>query len=153
MILSAQSIRKAGIITPFHEKTIFDGMSYGLGAAGYDIRVREDVILFAHACKLASSLEHFKIPNNVLAKVADKSSWARKFVTVQNTIIESGWRGYLTLEIINHNPHQMIKIKAGSPIAQIIFHLLDEPTELPYQGKYQDQAAEAVAAIYERGTS
>ena len=38
MILSAQSIRKAGIFTPFNNRTIHEcGMSYGLSSAGSDI--------------------------------------------------------------------------------------------------------------------
>jgi hypothetical protein len=38
----------------------------------------------------------------------------------------------------------------GCPIAQIIFHILDEPTEAPYEGKYQDQRSGPVPAIFER---
>ena len=32
---------------------------------------------------------------------------------------------------------------AGTPIAQIVFHYLDEHTELPYSGQYQDQVTGA----------
>ncbi len=98
---------------------------------------------------LASTLEHFDMPTDVLGKVADKSTWARMFLAVQNTIVEPGWRGCLTLELSNHG-HREIRLKAGMPIAQIILHQLDQPTEQPYAGKYQDQRAGAVAAILER---
>jgi dCTP deaminase len=33
-----------------------------------------------------------------------------------------------------------VVIKKGSPIAQIVFMRLEEPTEQPYSGKYQNQA-------------
>lgn len=150
MILSAQSIRKRGIFTPFCERTHEYGMTYGLGPAGYDVRVAEPVVLPPHTAKLASTLEHFSMPNDLLGKVADKSSWARRFLAVQNTIIEPGWRGFLTLELSNHSDDHIV-IPAGAPIAQIIFQLLDEPTEAPYSGKYQDQRTGAVEAIYETG--
>ena len=148
MILSAQSIRQRGIFTPFAERTKAFGMTYGLGPAGYDIRIREDIILPVGMASLASSLEQFNMPNDVLGKVADKSTWARKFLAVQNTIIEPGWRGFLTLELSNHGAFE-IELKAGMPIAQIILHLLDEPTVQPYAGKYQDQKPGAVDAILE----
>ena len=148
MILSAQTIRKRGIFTPFSERTKAFGMSYGLSAAGYDVRVAETFIIPPGCAALASTLEHFDMPNDVLGKVADKSTWARKFLAVQNTIIECGWRGFLTLELSNHSLVP-ITIESGMPIAQIILHLLDEPSEQPYTGKYQDQKQGAVEAIYE----
>jgi dCTP deaminase len=149
MILSAQSIRKREIFSPFCERTKSNGMTYGLGPAGYDVRIAERVRLYPGECRLASTLEHFRMPNDVLGKVADKSTWARQFLAVQNTIIEPGWRGHLTLELSNHGP-ATIDIEEGSPIAQIILTLLDEPTQQPYAGKYQDQRAGAVEAIFER---
>lgn len=155
MILSAQSIRKAGIFTPFHERTIHEcGMSYGLSSAGYDVRIKERVWLgknCGHSTfSLASTLEHFAMPDNLLGKVADKSTWARRGLAVQNTIIEPGWRGFLTLELTYHGTEPFIEIPAGAPIAQIILCRLDEPTEQPYSnGKYQDQPSRPVAAIME----
>jgi dCTP deaminase len=150
MILSAQSIRKRGIITPFCEKTVFAGKSFGLSHAGYDIRVKQRLVLAPGSFSLASSMEEFDMPTDLLGQVCDKSSWARMGVCVQNTILEPGWRGFLTLEITNHGfGDKPLVIEAGSPIAQIIFHLLDEPTDTPYRGKYQDQADMPVEAIYE----
>lgn len=140
MILSAQSIRARKPITPFNERTVEHGMTFGLSAAGYDVRIAEEICLRPGSCSLASTIEHFDVPGDILAFVHDKSTWARRFVTVQNTVIEPGWRGFLTLEITNHS-EAVVLIRAGSPIAQIVFHLLDQPTDSPYQGKYQDQQA------------
>lgn len=148
MILSSQSIRRRGILTPFLERSKSHGMSYGLGPAGYDVRIRESMHLAPGQAKLASTLEHFDMPADVLGMVADKSTWARRFLTVQNTIIEPGWTGYLTLELTNHSDVS-IRLEEGMPIAQIIFHLLDEPTEQVYRGKYQGQGPRPIKAIYE----
>ena len=148
MILSSQSIRRRGILTPFFERSKSHGMSYGLGPAGYDVRIRESMHLAPGQAKLASTLEHFDMPADVLGMVADKSTWARRFLTVQNTIIEPGWTGYLTLELTNHSDVS-IRLEEGMPIAQIIFHLLDEPTEQVYRGKYQGQGPRPIKAIYE----
>lgn len=138
MILSAQSIRKANIIKPFHERTIHMGMSFGLGPNGYDVRINESVIIPAKGCILASTVEYFEMPDNLMARVADKSTWARRFLSIFNTTIDAGWKGYLTLELVN-NSDQVISIEANSPIAKIVFERLDEPTELTYDGAYQNQ--------------
>ncbi len=152
MILPAQMIRsrclQSKMVSPFAERTVIHGMSYGLGPAGYDVRIKQRLTLMAGEFALASTVERFHMPADVLAHVADKSTWARRGLAVQNTIIEPSWTGWLTLELTNHG-YAPIDIEAGSPIAQIIFHLLAEPTESPYAGKYQNQADAPVAAIME----
>jgi dCTP deaminase len=148
MILSGQSIRNRGIFTPFEERTKAFGMSYGVGPAGYDVRVAESIDLPPGGFALASTIERFDMPTDLLGIVHDKSTWARLGLALQNTVIEPGWHGWLTLELTNHG-NELLRIESGMPIAQIIFHLLDQRTEQPYDGKYQDQRAGAVPAILE----
>jgi len=148
MILPAQVIRKLNIIKPFHERTRSHGMTYGLGPAGYDVRIAELIDMRPGKFSLASTLEQFVMPDDVLGYVKDKSTWARQGVCVQNTVIEPGWRGHLTLEITNH-ARDSIVLLPGMPIAQIVFHRLEQLTEQPYEGKYQDQEAGPVAAKYD----
>lgn len=149
-ILSAQTIRKYGIVTPFHERTKVHGLSFGLSSCGYDVRIAEDITLGINSNNffLASTMEHFDMPDNVVGRVCDKSTWARKGIAVQNTIIEPGWRGYLTLEI-SSNHKGITYINKGMPIAQVVFEFLDEPTEQVYEGKYQDQPEGPVYAKFE----
>lgn len=138
MILPAQSIRKIKPILPFVERTVHNGMSYGLSHAGYDVRIAETVVLSPGASCLASTMEEFFMPNDLLAFVHDKSTWARRGLSLFNTVIEPGWQGFLTLELVNHSDQKLF-VAAGDPIAQIIFMRLEEPTEKPYTGKYQNQ--------------
>lgn len=149
-ILPAQTIRLLQPIDPFYERTVVNGMTFGLGPAGYDVRIAETVVVHSASFTLASTIERFDMPADVLAYVKDKSSWARRGLCVQNTVIEPGWRGFLTLELTNHGG-MPVKIAKGSPIAQIIFHRLEAPTEQPYAGKYQDQRPGPVAPIWEGG--
>lgn len=151
MIIPGQTLRIMKPVEPFHERSVVHGMSFGLGPAGYDIRVAESFLLNAGDFALASTLEKFNMPADVLAQVCDKSSWARRGVAVQNTIIEPGWRGYLTLELtcsLND-----VEILAGDPIAQIIFYRLEAPATTLYSGKYQDQEAGPQAARDEQSMS
>lgn len=146
MVLSAQTIFELDLIYPLYQRTEFMGLTYGISACGYDVRVEFDVAGFdleltipPNGFVLASTIEHFTIPNDIVGIVHDKSSWARKGLTVQNTVIEPGWSGYLTLELTNHNSDKSIKLIRGLPIAQVVFHYLDKPTQYPYSGKYQNQ--------------
>jgi len=81
--------------------------------------------------------------------IMDKSTNIRTGLSVQNTRAEPGWQGYLTLELFNMS-ESVIVIPAGTPIAQVTFRTLDEPTEQPYAGKYQNQKDGPQAAIWEK---
>lgn len=148
MILSAQTVRRRGIISPFSERTVYQGVSYGLSGHGYDVRIAESLELRPGDFVLASTIERFDMPPDLAAVVHDKSTWIRRGLSVFNTVIESGWRGHLTLELTLHGPLKLF-IPAGVGIAQILFHRLDEATEQPYAGKYQDQRAGPQPAIFE----
>lgn len=148
MIIPAQEIRRRGIFSPFHERTVVRGRSFGVSSAGYDVRIAESLVLQPGEFSLASTVERFDMPNDLLGIVHDKSTWARQGLALQNTVIEPSWRGWLTLELTNHG-REILVIEAGDPIAQIVLHLLSEPTEQEYVGKYQDQKQGAQAAILE----
>lgn len=148
-VLSAQTIRRLNIITPFCERTVLNGMTFGLSSCGYDVRVAQEINLSSfNPFVLASTIEHFIMPTNVLGRVCDKSSWARLGLAVQNSIMEPGWEGFLTLEL-SCNSHNRLNIRKGAPIAQIVFDFLDESTESPYCGKYQNQGPNPQRSISE----
>jgi dCTP deaminase len=138
MILPAQTLRIMRPVSPWQERTKQNGMTYGCGPAGYDVRIAESLHLVPGEFCLASTMECFSMPDDVLGVVHDKSTWARRGLFVQNTVIEPGWTGYLTLEL---TVSRRISVSSGDPIAQIIFHRLEAPTDSPYRGKYQNQAA------------
>lgn len=154
------------------------GTSYGLTEAGYDIRIKQKIIFkpqgwdgqdvrptvatvteekgtqvgqWKHGrFTLASAMEEFDMPANLMGIVHDKSTWARRGLSVFNTVIEPGWKGFLTLELVYHGEDELI-IPAGSGIAQVIFHQLSEPAN--YVGKYQNQGAEPTPALHGIGTT
>jgi len=147
MIASAQTLMRLAPIRDMHPRTIALGMTFGLGPAGYDIRLAQDIILDPHGFTLGSAMEYFQMPNNLMGIVHDKSSLARRGLSVFNTVIEPNWNGYLTLELKNQD-NEKLWLPMGTPIAQVVFHMLDQPTAMPYNGRYQDQAAGPQPAIY-----
>lgn len=139
-VLSAHSIRALGIVTPHVARTIAHGMSYGESVAGYDIRIRDKALVEQGHTVLAISMEALQMPKNVSGCVHDKSTWARQGLFVRNTVIEPGWRGFVTLEL-SYLPLRYgdasISIPAGAPIAQVVFLFTNLWTK-GYEGKYQD---------------
>ena len=87
---------------------------------------------------LAHTQETFNFPPNITGLVKDKSTYARLGIALQNTVLEAGWSGQITIEISNHGS-RTIKLHAGMGIAQILFVYNPKPAEKPYTGKYQNQ--------------
>jgi dCTP deaminase len=135
-------------IAPFNEKTIHRGRTYGLASCSYDVRLAQTIWVWPLWGRLGSIMEYIRMPNDLSAEVKDKSSNARLFVLVQNTLIDPGWNGYLTVEITRLKPWP-IRLRKGTPIAQIVFHQLDKPTDRPYAGKYSNQRMAPQPAIFE----
>jgi dCTP deaminase len=146
MIVNGKSLLIAEPVKPMApNKNYLHGVSYGLGEAGYDIRIRQSLWLFpGRRFSLASTIESFRMPFDMVAIVHDKSTWARRGLSVFNTVIEPGWEGFLTLELVYHG-WKPLHIKAGSGIAQVIFHKLSDSAA--YTGRYQHQSTDPVPAI------
>ena len=163
MIINGKALLKAAPIVDMEtSKKTLHGVSYGLSEAGYDIRLKQDVrfcpggtggIVVDNVWKtlklgkffLGSSLEEFNVPKNLVGIVHDKSTWARKGLSVFNTVIEPGFRGGLTLELIYHGTEEL-HIPAGAGIAQVIFSKLTQEAE--YSGKYQNQSTDPEPARF-----
>lgn len=92
---------------------------------------------------LARTVEHFKIPRDILVVCLGKSTYARCGIVVNVTPLEPEWEGYLTLEFSNTTPLPA-KIYANEGCAQVLFFQGNEPCATSYKdrnGKYQSQSA------------
>lgn len=149
MIINGSSLLIASpIMNMEHTKIQQNGVSYGLSEAGYDIRIKQEIIFGKGKRKfvLASAMEEFKMPTTLVGIVHDKSTWARKGLSVFNTVIEPGFCGGLTLELVYHGTNTLI-IPAGAGIAQVVFHATT--CKASYAGKYQYQSTDPVPAKFE----
>tara|TARA_B110001452_G_scaffold198586_1_gene168574 strand:- start:744 stop:1298 length:555 start_codon:yes stop_codon:yes gene_type:complete len=159
------------MISPFEDEQVRDGkISYGLSSFGYDARVSEEFKIFTNvnseivdpkdfkstnfvtkngpvcvippnSFALARTVEHFKIPKNVLVICLGKSTYARCGIIVNVTPLEPGWEGHVTLEFSNTTPLPA-KIYANEGVAQFIFLKGNETPEVTYadrKGKYMGQ--------------
>lgn len=139
MIINGDALVKLCPVMPMPlQKYQNNGISWGLSEAGIDIRIKQTITLDSHnKFSLASSIEYFQMPNNLVGILHDKSTWARKGLSVFNTVIEPNFFGGLTLELVYHGIDRIV-IPAGSGIGQVIFHEIKEPAW--YNGKYQGQS-------------
>ena len=159
------------MIKPFIGEQKADGnISYGLSSFGYDVRVSDEFKIFTdvnsaivdpknfkqnsfvsrkgkeciippNSFTLASTVEYFKIPKNILVICLGKSTYARCGIIVNVTPLEPGWEGHVTLEFSNTTPLPA-KIYANEGAAQFIFLQGNEEPEKTYaqrKGKYMKQ--------------
>ncbi len=90
---------------------------------------------------LASTIEYFRIPSDILTICVGKSTYARCGIIVNVTPLEPEWEGHVTLEFSN-TTNLPAKIYANEGVAQMLFFQSDEPCEVTYRdrnGKYQGQ--------------
>ena len=153
-------LAKKPIKNMFKDKIREHGVSYGMGEAGYDIRLKQEIRFFpsnmgplvfvdghleeGRFC-IASAMEEFQMPSDLVGVVHDKSTWARQGLSVFNTVIEPGFKGGLTLELVFHG-NKNLTIPAGAGIAQVIFSSLAH--DACYEGKYQNQSTEPTPSIF-----
>ena len=164
-------VKTKGIIKPFVDKQVRKGkISYGLSSFGYDARVSNIFKIFTNvnsgivdpkkfkkesfvtkkgneclippnSFALASTVEYFKIPEDVLVICLGKSTYARCGIIVNVTPLEPGWEGHVTLEFSNTTPLPA-KIYANEGVAQFIFIRGNEKPIISYakrKGKYMKQ--------------
>ena len=145
-------------------------ISYGTSSYGYDVRCAREFKVFTNinsatvdpknfdegsfvdvvgdvciippnSFALASTVEFFRIPRNVLTICLGKSTYARCGIIVNVTPLEPEWEGHVTLEFSNTTTLPA-KIYANEGEAQMLFFESDEVCEVSYKdrgGKYQGQ--------------
>ena len=164
-------VKSSKMIAPFVDKQKRKGkISFGLSSYGYDARVSNEFKIFTNvnsgivdpkvfkkesfvtkkgkeciippnSFALASTIEYFKIPDNVLVICLGKSTYARCGIIVNVTPLEPGWEGHVTLEFSNTTPLPA-KIYANEGVAQFVFLKGNEKPQTTYsqrKGKYMRQ--------------
>lgn len=115
------------------------------GGHQFQIPKGEGFYLESGECVLGCLVERFRMPDNLVARVEGKSSWARKFLTVHSAgFIDPGFCGDITMELKNDG-YLPIRLAPGDKIAQISFHVLAAPAKRPY-------GSNSIGSHYQRQT-
>lgn len=82
---------------------------------------------------LAQTLEQFTVPNGHMFDLTGRSSFARLglMVNVTGGHINPGWRGHMTLQLVNTSP-TAIRVTPGLPICQARVAHLSSDVDRPY---------------------
>lgn len=85
---------------------------------------------------LGGTRETLKMPDDLMGFVCLRSTWARSGLLVPPTVVDAGFEGNLTLEILS--AVDTLPVPYGQRFAHLILAKLSGPAE-PYAGKYQGQ--------------
>ena len=108
----------------------------------------ERYVLLPGQFVLATTREYISLPDNLTAFVEGRSSLGRMGLFIQNAgWVDPGFKGEITLELFNAN-RCAIELKAGRRIGQLVFSLMDEAAENPYNGKYQGQTGATGSRVF-----
>jgi dCTP deaminase len=120
------------------------------------VEVKEDAAFILHPGEfvLGSTLESLTLPDDLVARIEGKSSLGRLGLLVHATagFVDSGWSGYLTLELSNV-ANLPIAIYPTMKIGQLSFMQMTTPAEHPYGSgvtgsKYQGQRGPTPSRYY-----
>jgi len=84
---------------------------------------------------LGGTRERLVLPDDLMAFVELRSTWARRGLLIPPTIVDAGFVGNLTLEVFAMNGN---RVPYGERFAHLIFAKLTGPA-VPYRGKYYGQ--------------
>lgn len=105
----------------------------------YQFIKKKTIVLEPQSFILGSTKEYVKLPSNISAFVEGRSSMGRLGLFIQNAgWVDPGFEGNITLELFNGSNYP-IKLEAGIRIGQLVFVMMDDYAENPYNGKYQGQ--------------
>lgn len=108
-------------------------------AIEYRSIISDSFLLLPGQFVLATTMEYFRLPCNMTAFVEGRSSVGRMGLFIQNAgWVDPGFEGEITLELFNASCCA-IELKAGRRVGQLVFALMDNDAEKPYNGKYQGQ--------------
>ena len=106
--------------------------------ASYDLRVAEETCLHPGFCTLVHSLEWVELPADLAATIRTRSSYGRQGVLVTAGFVDPGFRGQLTLGLVNMGS-DVIRLEKNDRVVQMILHEV-LGAEQTYAGRYQDSS-------------
>ena len=92
----------------------------------------ESIDIKPRSSLLAETLEDFRLPDNIAARIEGRSTYARLGIAVHQTApsVKPLWSGQLTLEIVNNGPFTY-KLYPNMKLCQLILErLVPHPVEI-----------------------
>lgn len=90
-------------------------------------------LLYPHQVALATTLEYLSVPQNFLVDIVTRSSFNRLGVQL-STSVQPGYRGCVSLELVNHG-QSPIQLVVGGRIVEARFFEIEAPQEYVEPGR------------------
>ncbi len=103
----------------------------------YVIEKGDSFIINPHEHVLLTTLEYIKLPDDIMAFVNLRSTYARLGIYAPPTIVDAGFEGTLTIELVGGE--FPVRLYKGERFLHLVFAKTTSPVEKPYRGKYQGQ--------------
>ncbi len=110
------------------------------------------LLIMPHEHVLLSTKEYIEMPDDLMGFVELRSTWARHGFSMPPTIIDAGFKGTITLEVINNAPYT-IALTPGQRFAHVIFMKTNNRVEGAYKGRYLGQHGIKLPKIIKRKSS
>jgi dCTP deaminase len=119
---------------------IMDPSSQEMITNAYEIKKGQDkLVIGSHEHVLLSTVESVDIPDDLVGIVELRSTWARHGLSMPPTILDAGFRGTASLQVVNNAPYS-IALKPYHRFAHIIFIKTTSKVENSYaSGSYFGQ--------------
>ena len=86
---------------------------------------------------LLHTVESVRLPPYIAGLVNLRSTWARTGIYIPATVVDAGFQGQLTIEVIGST--FPVKLYPGERFLHLVLVRLQSPAERPYKGEYQGQ--------------
>ena len=111
--------------------------------ASYDLRAGVDTVLKEGACTLLPTLEWVELPKDIAGTLRCRSSFGRKGILLGGGFVDPGFRGQLTLCLVNSGDDG-VPISKNDRVVQMVLQEVQGGDQL-YSGRYQDSHGDVEA--------
>jgi len=116
---------------------VLDPKAPGSPEEFYECREGESFVIEPHRHYLLHTLEYVKLPPYLAGLVNLRSTWARTGIYIPSTVVDAGFEGQLTIEVIGSE--FPVRLYAGERFLHLVLVKLETPSERPYSGEYKGQ--------------
>ncbi len=128
---------------------VFDPRRPGDPAEYYDCGEADEIIIGPYEHVLLHTIEYVRLPHYIAGLVNLRSTWARTGIYIPSTIVDAGFEGQLTIEVIGSS--FPVKLYAGDRFLHLVLVRLSSPSAKPYAGDYKGQTGVRLPKFFAGG--
>ena len=117
----------------------------------YDCGEADSIVVGPGERVLLHTLEYIRLPPYLAGLVNLRSTWARTGIYIPATVVDAGFEGQLTIELIGSS--FPVRLRPGDRFLHLVLVRLSSPAQNPYKGRYQGQVGVTLPKWGSRGAT